>query len=341
MAVTPQTNTTLAAIAEELLTRDDIVICGHVSPDGDCIGSQLALMNALCSLGKRVTCVLADAEPSVDESFSFLPGFDKLVRAADYDGPVGVFIGVDVPTVQRIGDAARLHEKAEFTVTVDHHAVDSTMADLVYVDPDAAAAAKLVWELAGLLMNERDAAVATCAYTGLSTDTGRFQFQNTDAAAFDAASQMVAAGADPAGIAREVFQNRRLASIELEARAIEHMRLGADGRVAISWISRTDFEEFGAAKSDAEPLIDILRSIRGVRVACMLREQGDVVRGSLRAKDDTDVSVLARCYGGGGHKAAAGFTLDMPLSEAVEKVLPEIEALLNEAECVEGECLQK
>ena len=131
MAVTPQTNTTLRAIADELARRDDFVICGHVSPDGDCLGSQLALMHALRSLGKRVTCVLAEDDGCVDEAFSFMPGLDGIVSPSAFDGPIGVFIGVDVPTVARIGDAAALHAKAPFKVTIDHHAVESTMADLV------------------------------------------------------------------------------------------------------------------------------------------------------------------------------------------------------------------
>ena len=329
MAVTPQTNTTLRAIADELARRDDFVICGHVSPDGDCLGSQLALMHALRSLGKRVTCVLAEDDGCVDEAFSFMPGLDGIVSPSAFDGSIGVFIGVDVPTVARIGDAAALHAKAPFKVTIDHHAVDSTMADLVYVDPDAAATAQLIWELAGHLAERRDAAVATCAYTGLVTDTGRFQYQNTDAASLVAASEMVAAGADPALVAREVFQNRRLASIQLESRAIERMVFTDDGAAVVSWLSICDFEELGASKPDAEPIINSLRSVKGVRVACMLREQDQAVRGSLRAKDDTDVSVLARRFGGGGHKAAAGFTLEMELGEAVQTVLAALADLVS------------
>ena len=282
MAVTPQTNTDLGAIAEALRSRDDFIICGHVSPDGDCLGSQLGLAAALKGLGKRVTCLLAKDEP-IDERLGFLPGAAELVPAASFDGIARTFVAVDVPTRERIGEAAAaLLEGCDLTVTVDHHAVDSTMTDLVYVDPDAASTTMLVWELAGLLGAERAGDVAQCCYTGLVTDTGRFQYQNTDAAAMRAASEMVEAG----------------------------------GAYALSWLSCDDFEATGAVKADAEPIIDALRSVAGVRVACMLREQGDVVRGSLRAKDDTDVAAVARSFGGGGHVAAAGFTLSCTLDEA-------------------------
>ena len=326
MAPTPQTNTDLAAIADVLRASDDIVICGHVSPDGDCLGSQLALAAALRSLGKRVACLLAKDEPA-DARLSFLPGFADLVPAARYDGPARTFVAVDVPTRARIGDAAPLLDASETSVVVDHHAVETTMADLTYVDPDAASTTMLVWELAGLMGAERGAELATCCYTGLVTDTGRFQYQNTDAAALAAASAMVAAGADAAGVAREIFQSRSLPSVELEALAVERMRFGADGGWALSWVMRDDFDAVGAVKADAEPLIDALRSLRGVRVACMLRDQGDSVRGSFRAKDGTDVAALARTLGGGGHRAAAGFTVSGPMEAAVER----IGALLDEA----------
>lgn len=319
MAPTPQTNTDLAAIAAALRASDDIVICGHVSPDGDCLGSQLALAAALRSLGKRVACLLARDEPA-DARLSFLPGFADLVPAARYDGPARTFVAVDVPTRARIGDAASLLDASETSVVVDHHAVETTMADLTYVDPDAASTTMLVWELAGLLGADRTGDVALCCYTGLVTDTGRFQYQNTDAAALRAASEMAAAGADAAFVSRAVFQSRSEASVRLEGIAIGRMRLEAGGAIARSWLSREDFEALGATKADAEPVIDALRSIAGVRVACVLREQDGAVRGSLRAKDGTDVAAIARRFGGGGHVAAAGFTLELPLSEAVATV---------------------
>ncbi len=320
MAVTPQTNTTLAQIAEVLKSHDDFVICGHVSPDGDCIGSQLGLAWALRSLGKRATCLLAKDEP-IDERLAFLPGASDLVFAGRFQGVAKTFVSVDVPTRERIGeDAAALLDQCEASVTIDHHAVDSTMADFVYVNPDTASTTMLVWELAKLLGADRTGKAAVCCYTGLVTDTGRFQYQNTDAAAMLAASQMVDAGADPAAVSRAIFQSRSLPSVRLEGAAVGRMRFGARGAYALSWLSRADFEAFGAVKSDAEPIIDALRSVLGVRVACMLREQGDVVRGSFRAKDDTDVAALARGLGGGGHKAAAGFTLSCGLQEAVAQV---------------------
>lgn len=319
MAVTPQTNTTLEEIARQLLAHDNYVIGGHVSPDGDCLGSQLALAWALRACGKQVACVRARTD-AIDGTLDFLPGAEDIAPAAEYDGPCDSFVAVDVPTPERLGDAAALQARASFTVTVDHHAVPEAMSQLSYTDPDAASTTMMVWELVKLLGVEPHKVIATCAYTGLMTDTGRFQFQNADKDAFAAAAEMVAAGAEPSAIARQFYQNRSLASIRLESAAIDHLCFSADGRAALSWLSLADFERCGAVKADAEPLIDVLRSIAGVEVACILREQAGEVRGSLRAKDDTDVAAIAREFGGGGHTAAAGFTLHGAFPQAVARV---------------------
>lgn len=326
MSVTPQTNIDLASLAGVLLERDDFIICGHVSPDGDCVGSQLALMHALRSVGKRATCVLVKDEP-IDVNLTFMPGVNDMVPAAAYEGAKGTFIAVDVPTRERINNAAaHLLDACECTVTIDHHAVDIRMTDYTYVDPDSASTTMLIWELVGLLGAPYTENVAICCYTGLMTDTGRFQYQNTDEAALLAAAAMVGAGANASSIARAIFQNRSLPSVKLEALAVERVRFGAEGAYALSWLERDDFARLGAVKADAEPVIDALRSLRSVRVSCMLRDQGESVRGSFRAKDDTDVAALARTLGGGGHKAASGFTISGPIDAAVER----IDALLAE-----------
>lgn len=308
MAVTPQTNTDLAEIARFLLCHDDFVVCGHVSPDGDCIGSQLGLSAALRAAGKRVACVLA-RDDGFEKPFAFLPGAEGLVPAVRYEGPCRTFVAVDVPTRERIGAAAALLDQSEASLTIDHHAVDSTMSDLVYVDPDAAAAALLVWQVADFLGVDRRGDVAQCCYTGVVTDTGRFQYQNTDAFALSSAAEMVEAGADVSLVAREVFQSRSIPSLRLEGRAVERMRFGLGGGLVMSWVVPEDFDELGATRPDAEQLVDTLRSIAGVRVACILREQDGEVRGSLRAKDSSNVAEVAKSLGGGGHVAAAGFTL--------------------------------
>ncbi len=321
MSATPQSNCTLEELASKLATCDDIVICGHVSPDGDCLGSQLGLMYALRLLGKHANVVLVKDEPIESNLALALPGVDELVFAGDYSGQCKTFVGVDVPTRERIGQAAcALLDKAETSFTIDHHAVETTMCEHVYVDPQSASASLLIWELAGYLGVKREGNIATCCYTGLVTDTGRFQFQNTDERSFRLAAEMYACGAKPADVSQKIFQNRTLASVLLEGIAISNMTFDQASGVAITHLSLEEFERVGAVKSDAEPIVNVLRSISGVRAACVLREQEDCIRGSLRAKDSTDVSAIARKFGGGGHVAAAGFTLYCSLDEAIAQV---------------------
>ena len=329
MAVTPQTNATLAQIADYLRERDDFVICGHVSPDGDCIGSQLALWHALKSMGKNATCVLVKPDP-LGAALDFLPGTGEMVAAEQFDGVCKTFVGVDVPNRERIGQAAcAILDAADASVTIDHHAADTRMCDLAYVDPDAASASMLVWEVVKQLVENPPVECALCAYTGLLTDTGGFRFQNSDTRAFACASEIVAYGVDPSFVAVNVYQNKTMASLKLESLVIERLGVFCDGKVAISWITEEDMQRLGAQKADADSLIDVVRSVQGIRVACLLRVQDEKVRGNLRAKDDTDVASLARELGGGGHKAAAGFTVDMPMRDALAMMNDKLQALVG------------
>lgn len=309
----------LPCIADALLDADDICICGHVNPDGDCIGSVLALTHALKGLGKRVS-PLIERPDMLDDSLHTLPGVSDLVRSAEVCSCT-YFITVDVSALDRIDEAARgLFERAAHTITIDHHEVAHPLSERTYCDPLAPSTTCLIWELCAYLSAERTQDIAHCTYAGLMTDTGRFQYSNTTPVAFRLAEQMVSAGADVARISCDFFQNRTYQSVLLEKIALEHLELIGDADIALSWVSNKDMSDVGAVSADCEGLIDVLRSLGQVRIACMLKEQGSIVRGSLRSKDGSDVAALARTFGGGGHKAAAGFTLTCPLDEALRRV---------------------
>lgn len=321
--LTPLSNTTLEDIAHFIEGHDNFAICGHVNPDGDCLGSQLALEAGLRALGKRVTGLLATDQP-IEEKLRFLPGSGNLVPAKNFIEEVEVFIAVDVPNLGRLKDAATVHDRAQFHITIDHHASDTSMAELNYVDPDSASASDLVWELLKLL-DHIDADQALCTLTGIMTDTGRFTYQNTSPSCFIHAAETVEAGAEPNLIAREFFQSRSLPSLRLEQVMLSRMMFFCDGAFVFSYLKDSDFVEQGAIRDDAEILIDVLRGIAGVRVALILKENGNgEIRGSLRSKDDTDVAHVARKFGGGGHKAAAGLTYYGSLFEACEAVSGEV-----------------
>lgn len=317
--VTPQTNITLEEAARLLPAFHSYAICGHVNPDGDCIGSQLALAHALCLMGKEVVCLLA-APDSVPHNLGFLPGVQDLVAGESCDFVPECFVGVDVPTAERLGGAKQVLDKTQVSFTIDHHASESTYAKHVYVDPSSPSASMLVWKLIEL-MGAQNADSALCVMTGLITDTGRFANQNTTPESLRVAADLMDRGANPSAISREIFQSRRLASLKLEGVMLAHMNIEEDGAFAWSYLTNEDFVSCDAVKADSEPFVGTLRSIEGVRVALILKENDEgTVRGSLRAKDDTNVALVAESYGGGGHKAAAGFTFEGSLDDALAQV---------------------
>lgn len=317
--LTPLSNTTLEAIAECIKEHDSFAVCGHVNPDGDCLGSQLALVAGLKALGKKATGLLATSQP-IEEKLRFLPGSNELVPAAEFSDDIEVFIAVDVPNLDRLKDAAVVHDRAQTCITIDHHPSLTSMAQLNYVDPDAASTCDLVWELLTML-GCIDARQALCVLTGIMTDTGRFSYQNTNPACLIHAAETLDAGAEPNLVAREFFQSRSLPSLRLEQVMLDRMMFFCEGQFVFSYLKDSDFVKYGAIRDDAEILIDVLRGIAGVQVALILKENGEgEIRGSLRAKDDTDVASIARFFGGGGHRAAAGLTFNGTLAEACDVV---------------------
>lgn len=308
-----------------------VATCGHLNPDGDCRGSVLGITLALRSLGLECTPILAEDAPAKGQ-YAFLPGTDGYATPGVYaesKGAPDVFFALDVPNSDRLKDAEALFNEAGLTIGVDHHPDTEDYASVTVSDPAAAATGILVWELIGLLGVKPTPEMATCCYLALMTDTGRFQYQNTDARALSSASSMVAAGASPSLCAREAYQNRSIASLKLDSLTVDRMVVGVDGRFAYSWVTPEDMERLGATKDDVDGLTDILRSLQGVAIAAILRVQGDgTIRGSLRAKDDTDVSAVAHEFDGGGHRAAAGFTY----TGSLDALIARLEELLGKGE---------
>lgn len=342
MAITPQTNTTLADIADALSACREVIVAGHKSPDGDCIGSQLTLVRALELSGCRAVAVRGETD-SYDAGLLFLHGIDQVLSIGQLEALLAegsfcpdAFVVVDAPNPSRLDAQVAevrqrlLDEGGVLSVTVDHHYDPDCMSQLSYTDPEAASASLLVWELASSLGVQDDPFLAECAYTGLYTDTGRFQFQNTDARAFAMAAAMVEKGVVPSKIATIVDQSENRAYLDITRVALEHAVFGPQDSYALTWLSAADFQACSATKNDADDIVNVLRSVRGVRVACVLREQDGEVRGSLRAKDSTNVADLARRFNGGGHPGAAGCTLKgMSAQEAAALMEREIAALLD------------
>lgn len=301
-----------------------IAISGHTSPDGDALGSVLGLGLSIRKSfpDKRVSMLLADDAP-VPRIYRFLAGADGLVPAARHEGAPDLFISVDCPTIERLADAGAVARSAASRIVFDHHPSKKEFGDVVVRKVDAAATAVLVFDFLSWAGIGVEPEVATCLLCGLVTDTGRFQYQNADPAAFRCASHLVSCGAEPARIALEVYQSQRIQYLQLESRVMERIRIVADGRVAYSYAFASDLDELGVSSDECDGLVDVVRSVMGVEVCLFLKEVGDGrVRGNLRSKCELDVSAIASIFGGGGHAAAAGFSYPGTIDETLGAALP-------------------
>jgi len=308
------------AVADALLSARCVVIGSHVDPDGDAIGSVLGLTLALEAAGRTVYPVLAGADRP-PTTYGFLPGIDRLLAAAQAPG-CDVFAALDSPSLERLGDAESIARGTDRVIVIDHHPDAVAAGDVALIDPTAPATGVLVWRLLDYLGVMPDAAIATCLYTALVTDTGRFSYSNTTPEALRVGSEMVAAGAVPSEIHTAVYESRSVGAQLLIGRVLARTVLAPGGRTAYSWIEETDLTETGAHADETENLIDHVRALGGVEVVLLAKVHGDTVRGSLRAKGSFDVGAVARTFGGGGHRAAAGFTHIGDLAALLAEVLP-------------------
>jgi bifunctional oligoribonuclease and PAP phosphatase NrnA len=289
-----------------LRRASSVVVCAHVRPDGDAVGSVLALTLALRENGIAAVPTLADTD-GVPDTYSFLPGFGLYVPADELQAP-DVFVALDTPVLSRLGVAGELAQSAKTLIVFDHHPDCCDYGTVTVSDTSAAATAQIVWRFCSALDKAPSRDVAQCCYVGMITDTGRFSYDNTSAGALRDAADMIDTGVDAADISRLVYQSRSAASLALEARVMSRLVTVNHGRVACSWVSDDDFAETGALRSESETLPDAIRVLRGIEAAVLLGQRGDEIRVNLRSKTGADVGSVARHFGGGGHRAASGFT---------------------------------
>jgi phosphoesterase RecJ-like protein len=308
-----------AALAR-LSAAQRVLITSHAAPDGDAIGSELGLAELAAAL--NVATVIVNHDP-VPAALAFLPGLEAVtVLPALPDGLEQDFdlaVVLECPGLDRPGFAGL--ERLPI-VNIDHHLENDRYGEVNYVDEDAPAVGEMVLAMAEAAGVTVTATMATNLYTALVTDTGDFRYSNTTPRAFTAAERLVRAGARPHRIAEALWEHVPVRVVRLTADLLATLELLADGRVALVWADRAMLERTGAHPEDTENLINLPRSIDGVRVAVMLKAFKDgAVRVSLRSRDDTDVQAVARRFGGGGHRNAAGCTVPGSLETARAAVL--------------------
>ena len=313
----------LHEIITALQASQRIGVASHINPDGDSIGSLLGLAMILQSKGKEVSSSLPDPR-RYPPQYLFLPGRELLGKPEDFADDLEVFVALDCSNAERLGDLLQSAEGAEILVNIDHHEDNKMYGDINLVDEKASSTAELIYRILVSAGWELEPEVATCLYTGLMTDTGRFQHRNTTPETFYSASQMVEAGADIFRVVREVYENQSLSYTHLLGMALQRVEVQQECGLIYSYITQLDLDETGASLSETEDLIDHLRVVRGTSVVALFKELEDGrVRVSLRSRDNLEVGPIARAMGGGGHAMAAGYTSDRNIEESID-VLAEV-----------------
>jgi len=326
----PPTETTMPssdidAVVEALRAGDRFVVTSHDNPDGDALGSLLAMHLALVSLGKDSVMVLGGEQPLPGE-FGFLRLEEQgLLRAAPDDVSDRVLVAVDCAQESRIVEPTLLGSSTT-TLNIDHHHDNTRFGDVDLVVEDASSTAEVLADVFDGLGVTRTPELAEALYTAVVTDTGRFQYSNTSPKALRLAADLVEDGADVGKVFVEVYESTPFPKLRLLARALEHATELAGGRVVVSELRREDFEAAGADEPYSEGVIDHLRAVDGAELVALVRElpEGAPARrkGSLRSHPDgVDVSVIARSFGGGGHRRAAGFSTDLTMDEITQHIV--------------------
>jgi phosphoesterase RecJ-like protein len=319
--------------AADLITgaRGEVALACHVSPDGDALGSLLAL-HLLCR-SQGVPSIAGWSEPfAVAPHYRFLPGLDTCTKPADYPKEPPLLFTFDCGSLPRLGDlepAATWAREHGDLVVVDHHGTNERFGTCNLVDASAAATAVLVRDLARHLGWPLTRDAAACLYTGLVTDTGRFQYASTTPAVFELAQELATFGLPIASMTRQLFEEHRFVYLQLAGRALARARLRPDASLVLAWLTADELTDAHVLVDEAEGLIDLVRRASEAEVACVAKETRDGVRVSLRSithqePDGTewgvDVGAIAATLGGGGHRYAAGFTMDRPVDEVLRVV---------------------
>ena len=304
-------------------------VVGHIRPDGDCIGSQLGLTLALRNEGKTVACWNEDVVP---QKLSFLDPGD-VIQKPKAGQAFDCVIATDAATYERLGRVGELVKNRKLLVNIDHHASNSRYGDVNWVSAHAPSTGELIYQFLRQARWPITPQIADCLFTAVSTDTGSFQYPSTRPTSYHVAGELVKRGANLEKICHEVYQSYPLSRVRLLQRVYNHFKLAHDNQIAYFWLHQQDFARSGADTSDSEGLIDHIRAIEPVVVACVFEEmEPELTRISLRSKTTkVDVNQIASQFGGGGHQAAAGARVrGRPLS-VQRRVIAAIKKALDEA----------
>lgn len=319
--------TTLKAFCEALCKQDRFLLASHINPEGDAIGSLIAVESLLRRMGKKTTIVSEDSFP---ERLSCLPNRERWRVYGDAKNRKNRFdalVVTDCPTLERIGKVKELVRPQTVIFNIDHHVSNAYFGRYNLVVPKAAASGEVVHEIFKYFKVALRKDEATALYVSLSTDTGSFKYSNTSVRSHQMAADLIQTGIDIDRINEELYATYSLNKIKLYSRLLAKVHTSSDRKVAWVAMTQEDLRSCGALYEDAEGFIDFLKYLKEVRIAFFLSEmiKGLEVKVSFRSKGNYDVNQIATTFGGGGHRKASGCTLNTNLAEAVKRILTEIQ----------------
>lgn len=318
----------MKAIVEAIRSNRRFLISSHVNPEGDALGSALALAFLLKRMGKQVT--LAN-EGGIPEAFRFFPRPVPVLSRPRAGFKADVSFVVDVPVFSRVGSIAAMIQKIPTVICIDHHVSNQRFADLNWVDPKAAATGEMIYRLYrafGIRLNFPE---ALCLYVAIVTDTGSFRYMNTTPAVHRIVAELIAAGVSPLKVSQALFESYAVSDLRFLGTVLRAIRHSPDGRIVWLEVPYRLLKDFRAGTEIVDGLVNYPRSIRTALVAFVLRETPDrkKVRVSFRSKGTVDVDRIARTFGGGGHVAASGCTIEGTLARARARVLKAARAAIG------------
>lgn len=313
---------TIQEIADKLWSGDNFILVGHAIPDGDCIGSLIGLYLGLLSAGKKCHMILGDPVPQI---YRYLQGTDKIKMPVE-ELEESIIIYLDCSDAERVGEkVSGSLNKAQCTISIDHHYTNDYFADLNLVDGEAAATAEIIFLLLDTMKIPLDKDIASALYAGIVMDTGRFSYSNTTGQTMRIAAALLDTGLDRDSIRINLFESRPREEIQLLREALQSLEFSSDGRIAWMTLSYEQLTNMNAQEVYPEDIINYTRMIAGVEVGLLFREiNPGIVKIGFRSKNKVDVSAIAAQWGGGGHRQAAGARQSGPLAEVKKLVITSV-----------------
>jgi exopolyphosphatase-related proteins len=312
-------------LEEKLLSAKKVAITGHVNPDGDCIGSVLAIYNYISTVYPEIK--LSAYLEEFSDKFMFLKNSENIKQSVEEDEEFDLLICVDSADIQRLGFSEVLLQKSKESINIDHHVTNTKFTDETCLEADASSTAEVIYTL--LNKEKIDKAVAECLYTGMVHDTGVFRYSCTSPKTMRVAADLMEKGIDYTTIVDESFYEKSYLQNQILGRTLLESILILDGKCIFSYVNRKMMNFYEVTKKDLDGIIEQLRQTRGVEVAIFLYEvETQKYKVSLRSKTKVDVSKIAAFFGGGGHVRAAGCTMDGTVHDIVNNISMHIEQAL-------------